>query len=95
MTSVPRESRREPLNLRWLATDRALIDRAAQARGVTRTDFMLNAARDRAAEVLLDQVYIELDPEAFDAFAAQLDEAPDPSPELLKTMTTQPPWESE
>lgn len=56
---------------------------------------MLNAARDRAAEVLLDQVYIELDPEAFDAFAAQLDEAPDPSPELLKTMTTQPPWESE
>lgn len=93
MTASNEPHHREPLNLRWLPEDRALIDRAAKARGLTRTDFVLGASRDRAMDVLLDQVFIELDPDAFDAFAEQLDANPNPSAELRKTMSASRPWD--
>jgi len=45
------------INLRALPQQRDLIDHAAQLLGKNRSDFMLEAACDRAQSVLLDQVF--------------------------------------
>jgi uncharacterized protein (DUF1778 family) len=94
MSSAQQDSiRREPLNLRWRPEDRALIDRAARVRSVTRTDFMVGASRDRAMEVLLDQAFIELQPDALAAFTKQLDAPPKPNTHLRTTLAAPRPWE--
>ena len=45
------------INLRALPEQRELIDRAASILGKNRSDFMLEAACDRAQAVVLDQVF--------------------------------------
>jgi uncharacterized protein (DUF1778 family) len=87
--------RRETVNLRWRAQDRQLIDRAVSARGGTRTDFILEAARQRATDVLLNQVYIELDSDAFAEFVAELERPPTTNARLAKTLATPAPWEED
>ena len=84
---------RQTLNLRIKAEERALIDRAAQALGKNRTEFILEASRRAAEETLLDQALLRVDPEAFAAFQARLDAAPRPNERLRKTMQVAPPWE--
>lgn len=45
------------INLRALPQQRDLIDQAAQMLGKNRSDFMLEAACERAQSILLDQVF--------------------------------------
>lgn len=87
------EAKRETLNIRIKPEVRDLIDRAAKARGKNRTDFILDSARIAAEEALIDQVIVSVDSQAFKLFQARLDMPPQPSPRLLKTMTTPAPWE--
>ena len=47
------------INLRALPNQRALIDQAALLTGKNRSDFMLEAACDKAQSVLLDQVFFQ------------------------------------
>ena len=49
------------INLRALPEQRDLIDQAASLLGKSRSDFMLEAACDRAQSVVLDQVFFSLD----------------------------------
>ncbi len=91
LNEAPRK--RETLNLRIKTEERSLIDRAARARGKTRTDFILDAARLAAEEALLDQAIITTSPEAYAAFMARLDEPPHPNERLCKTMQTTAPWD--
>ncbi len=42
------------INLRTPPAQRELIDRAARLQGKSRTDFMLEASREKAEQVLLD-----------------------------------------
>jgi uncharacterized protein (DUF1778 family) len=93
MTLSLENTRRETLNLRIKPDIRTLIDRAAEATGKTRTDFVLDAARRAAEDALLDQTRIVVTPEAYAAFLARLDEAPAPNDRLRRTMQTLPPWE--
>ncbi len=94
MPALPRLSpKRETLNLRIKAEERSLIDRAAQARGKNRTDFILDAARRAAEEALLDQAILEVSPEAYANFLARLDAPPQPNDRLLQTMRTPAPWD--
>jgi uncharacterized protein (DUF1778 family) len=79
--------------IRIKSEDRSLIDHAAQARGKNRTDFVLEAARLAAEEVLLDQAFIAVDPDAYAAFLARLDMPPQPNKRLRKTMQTPAPWD--
>ncbi len=72
---------------------RYLIDRAAELTGKSRTDFVLDAARQAAEEALLDRTVITLNPKAYAAFVALLDAPPRPNERLRKTMTTRSPWE--
>ncbi len=85
--------RRDTLNLRIKPEERSLIDRAATLTGKTRTDFVLEAARNAAEDALLDRTVFTVSPEAHAAFLAKLDEPTQPNPRLQRTMHTVPPWE--
>ena len=80
------------LNIRVEPRHRDLIDRAAEAVGKTRSEFMLETACKEAEAVLLDRRYFTLDDEQFEAFLARLDE-PTPSAKLTKLLNTKAPWE--
>lgn len=92
MPSSHHHATREPLNLRIKPEDRALIDRAAKVRGKNRTTFVLDAARAAAEETLLDQAVLTVDPAAYAAFLARLDEPPVANERLHKTLRATPPW---
>ena len=64
------------VNLRIREDVRALIDRAAQAHGKTRSDFMIDAARRAAEETLLDQTLVLVDAAAFDGIQTLLAQPP-------------------
>jgi uncharacterized protein (DUF1778 family) len=85
--------KRATLNLRIKPEVRGLIDRAARARGKTRTDFILDAARLAAEETLLDQALILVNPQAHSEFLALLDRPPQPNARLRKTLQTAAPWD--
>ena len=85
---------RDTLNLRISATARNLIDRAAESSGKTRTNFILEAARRAAEDVLLDRAILAVSPEAYSKFLARLDATPRPNARLRKTMRSPVPWAS-
>jgi uncharacterized protein (DUF1778 family) len=80
------------INLRALAEQRDLIDYAAQLLGKNRSDFMLEAACDKAQSVVLDQVFFGLDENKFKQFTAMLDAPPAPNPGLERLMAVKAPW---
>ena len=80
------------INLRAHPEQRELIDQAAQLLGKNRSDFMLEAACDKAQSVLLDQVFFSLDPEKFRQFNKLLDAPPARNPGLERLMAVKAPW---
>jgi uncharacterized protein (DUF1778 family) len=86
-------TRTKVINLRTSDSQKSLIDRAAQAVGKDRTEFMLEAAIREAQSVLLDQRFFELDGAAFRKFAEALDEPPAANPRLRKLLAKRAPWE--
>ena len=80
------------INLRALPEQRDLIDQAASLLGKNRSDFMLEAACDRAQSVLLDQVFFSLDTDKFKQFTALLDAPPGPNPGIERLMSVKAPW---
>ena len=80
------------INLRARPEQRELIDQAAQLLGKNRSDFMLEAACDKAQSVLLDQVFFRLDAEKFRQFAKLLDAPPARNPGLERLMAVKAPW---
>lgn len=64
------------VNLRVRDEVRVLIDRAAKAKGKTRSDFMIDAARRAAEDALLDQTLVHVDPESYQHYLAVLDQPP-------------------
>lgn len=79
------------INLRALPEQRDLIDHAASLLGKNRSDFMLEAACDRAQAVVLDQVFFGLDADKFKQFTAMLDAPPGPNPGLERLMAVKAP----
>ncbi len=71
----------QPLNLidAVYLSRQELIDRAVNASGLTRTDFVLKAARAAAQDLLVEQAWSAVDPEAFEAFRRQLDAPANPN----------------
>lgn len=80
------------INLRALPQQRDLIDQAAQLLGKNRSDFMLEAACDKAQSVLLDQVFFGLDETNFRAFTSMLDVPVQPNPGLERLLSVKAPW---
>lgn len=86
-------SNTKAVNLRVRNDTRALIDRAAQAVGRSRSDFMIEASRRAAEDAILDQSVISVDRDRYDAFLAMLDRPPEANDRLRKTMRSPAPWE--
>ncbi|MHB8348443.1 MAG: type II toxin-antitoxin system TacA family antitoxin [Acidiferrobacterales bacterium] len=82
------------INLRALPQQRDLIDQAAQLLGKNRSDFMLEAACDKAQAVLLDQVFFNLDEAKFRQFTALLDEPLTPNVGLERLLAVKAPWKT-
>jgi len=82
------------INLRASGYVRDLIDRAAALLGQNRTDFMLDSARRRAEDVLLDQRLFLIDKKGYEGFLKILNEPPKPIGELKRLFSTKAPWES-
>jgi len=92
-TSAP-TANKSLINLRVTRHDRDLIDRAADALGKNRTEFMLEATRRAAEDALLDRTLFRLDSERFEAFQAALDAPANPPKALRELMTKKAPWET-
>ncbi len=81
------------INLRASPQQKALIDRAAAIAGKSRTEFMLDCARQAAEQTIFDQRRIVMSDEQFSEFVRILDNPPPPSAELIRLMATKPPWQ--
>lgn len=94
-TTAPKAkfARDETINLRATQRQKALIDRAAEALGRNRSDFMLESACREAEAVLLDQRYFALPDEDFRRFLAMLDKPPASNPRLARLLKTKAPWD--
>lgn len=80
------------INLRARPEQRELIDQAAQLLGKSRSDFMLEAACNKAQSVLLDQVFFALDTEKLRQFTRLLDAPLAGNPGLERLMAVKTPW---
>lgn len=80
------------INLRIDADTRQLIDDAAAVLGKTRTEFMLDTARQQAIDVLLDQRMFLLDAGSYDALMQALDNPPAPGAKLQALLRRVPAW---
>jgi len=81
------------INIRAKAKQRDLIDQAAERLGRSRSDFMLEAACNRAENVLLDQTFFALEADAFAKFQAMLDTPPVPNERLRRFLSEKSPWD--
>lgn len=91
--SITTKARGETINLRASRHQKVLIDRAAEALGRSRSDFMLDTACREAESVLLDRRYFSLTDAAFRKFVAMLDNPPKDNPRLRRLLQTRPPWD--
>ena len=91
--ATPAPAERISINLRTDAASRELIDRAAEALGKNRSEFMLEAARREATAVLIDQRLFLASEPAYRRFVAALDAVPTENPRLRRLLRTQAPWE--
>ena len=82
------------INLRARIEQRELIDQAASLTGKTRSDFMLEAACEKAQSVLLDQVFFRLDEQRFQQFCQQLEAHVTANPGLERLLAVEAPWET-
>lgn len=87
-------ARRDDLiQIRASAATKAILNRAAALRGQKLSEFMLDSARVRAEETILDQRLFILAPEAHRKFLAMLDAPAKPSKALRTVMRRKPSWQ--
>lgn len=93
---MPRTTKKKdyPLSMRLLEADVTIIDRAAQLRGRSRTDFVREAAVRAAEAALMENAPIRMNPESFDAFMAVLAAPAVTVPEMIELLQRKAPWES-
>ena len=82
-----------PLSMRLPDADLAIIDRAANLRGRSRTEFVRDAAVRAAEEALMENVVIRMSGEGFQDFVSALDAPARPVPEMVELLRRPSPWE--
>ncbi|MFN0118455.1 MAG: DUF1778 domain-containing protein [Elusimicrobiota bacterium] len=80
------------INIRARQRQRDLIDRAAEALGKNRSDFMLETACREAEAVLLDKRVFVLDGNAYKQFVARLNAPAKTNRKLQDLLETKAPW---
>lgn len=82
------------INLRAHTEQRDLIDRAARSVGKNRSDFMLEAACEKAQAVVMERTFFTLNGPDFARFSALFDAPVEPSPALERLLARRPQWEA-
>ena len=82
-----------PLSMRLPEGDIAIIDRAADLRGRSRTDFVREAAVRAAEEVLMESTLVRMSTEGFEAFIQAVSMPSAPVPEMVASLRRKAPWE--
>ena len=80
------------INMRVHSGTRDFIDRAAKSIGKGRSDFMLDAACEKAQDILMDRTEFLLDDAQWEALNTILDNPPEPNKKLLALLATKAPW---
>lgn len=93
---MPTSTRRkdEVIQIRASADAKAALNRAAALRGQKLSEFMLESARQRAEETILDQRMFFLDDAAHAQFLALLDSPPRTSSKVRARLNRKAPWQS-
>jgi uncharacterized protein (DUF1778 family) len=82
-----------PLSMRLPEGDIAIIDRAADLRGRSRTDFVREAAVRAAEEVLMESTLVRMSTEGFESFIQAVSAPAAPVPEMVASLRRRAPWE--
>lgn len=91
---VTAQNKIAPINIRALEEQRTLIDKAASRLNKTRSDFMLEAACQKAENVLLDQRLFLGEENTISAFHALLDAPVADNDALRQLLSQKAPWEN-
>ena len=91
MTSSAKR-KEHPLSMRLPEADIAMIDRAANLRGRSRTDFVRDAALRAAEEVVMESTLVRMSANGFDAFMAAITGSPTAVPEMVELLKRRAPW---
>lgn len=91
---VTAQNKIAPINIRALEEQRTLIDKAASRLNKTRSDFMLEAACQKAENVLLDQRLFLGEENTISAFHALLDAPVADNDALRQLLNQKAPWEN-
>ncbi len=83
------------LGLRATQAQVALIQRAAEAKGKSVTEFVLSSACEKAEQTLSDQTYYLVSEEAWKKFHDALERPPKVTEGLLRLLTEPDIWENE
>lgn len=81
------------IQLRASKFDRELIDRAAEVKGMNRTQFMLRAALNEAKNAILDETTLLVSAEKFAAIIDQLENPSPANDALMRTLNAKSPWD--
>jgi len=81
------------LSIRLPATDIATIDRAATLLGLSRTEFVRDAAVQAAQDVLVETIPIRMSSAGFNALVAALSAPASAVPELVEVFQRVAPWD--
>lgn len=92
-TKTTKAPRSETISLRAKASQIALIDRAAEIQGKTRTQFLLDSACQEANDIILDQTLFSLDEQKFHEFMEAIDAPPMNNEKLRNLLNSKSPWE--
>jgi len=81
------------INIRAKTHQRNLIDQAAERLGRSRSDFMLEAACNKAEDVLLDQAFFSVDTVTYKKIQSLLDNPLPATDKLRRLLKTKAPWD--
>jgi uncharacterized protein (DUF1778 family) len=89
----PKEGRDATIHIRASRQTKELIEAAAANAGKSLSEFVLDSARQRAVDVLLDQRLFVVETDQYAAFMRVLDDPPPAGPKLKALMKRRPLWQ--
>jgi uncharacterized protein (DUF1778 family) len=90
----PAKKNEYPISMRLPEQDIAIIDRAANLRGNSRTEFVREAAVRAAEAILMENTLLRMSPEGFDHFMTVISAPAKPVPAMVKIFKRKSPWET-
>lgn len=93
--AAPALKKETPVSMRFRDDDLAIIDRGAGLRGLSRTEFMRQAALHEAQAAILNETVIRVSPGAFDDFLRAISPAPSAAPpKAAERLRRRAPWDA-